>query len=113
MGEGRRDRDHPLEQLAARKPHPESAPINLLVCMKGTPLANQEPVGPLEMVRLSAGRLSLSDEAQVLCLLAGANSIFIGDKLLTTPNPEKNADAALLGKVKLQPVDANFKITGQ
>jgi biotin synthase len=114
MGERRQDRYRLLEQLATQHPHPESVPINVLVRVEGTPLDQQEPLDPLEMVRmigtarilmpasmvrLSAGRLSLSDEAQALCFLAGANSIFMGEKLLTTPNPEINHDQALLNRL--------------
>jgi len=117
MGESRADRLGLLRQLARQKPHPESVPINLLVSVKGTPLANQAPLDsfelirliaaarilmPASIVRLSAGRLSLTDEAQALCLLAGANSIFMGDKLLTTANPEADRDQALLGKLGMK-----------
>jgi len=97
--------------------------VNLLVRVKGTPLGDQPPVDPLElvrmiaaarilmpasMVRLSAGRLSLSEETQALCFLAGANSIFMGEKLLTTPNPEAETDRQLLDKLglRLAPADA-------
>jgi biotin synthase len=114
MGERRQDRYRLLEQLAAQRPHPESVPINILVRVEGTPLEQSGAVDPLEMVRmiatarilmpasmvrLSAGRLSLSDEAQALCFLAGANSIFMGERLLTTPNPEINHDQALLNRL--------------
>ena len=114
MGERREDRYRLLLQLATQRPHPESVPINMLVRVEGTPLANQEAVDPLEMVRmiatarvlmpssmvrLAAGRMSLSDEAQTLCFLAGANSIFIGEKLLTTPNPDVRNDYSLLGRL--------------
>jgi biotin synthase len=127
LGEGRQDRYRLLEQLARQRPHPESVPINLLVRVEGTPLAGQGQVDPLElvrmistarilmptsMVRLSAGRLSLSDEAQALCLLAGANSIFMGERLLTTPNPEIDHDRSLLDKLgmRLRPLpDAETK----
>lgn len=117
MGESRRDRWRLLEQLATQDPHPESVPINLLVRVAGTPLARQGEVDPLEMVRmiatsrilmpgamvrLSAGRLSLSDEAQTLCLLAGANSIFMGDRLLTTPNPQTDLDRNLLDRLGMR-----------
>ena len=117
MGEARQDRYRLLRQLASQQPHPESVPINLLVRVQGTPLAAADPVDPLElvrmiatarilmpasMVRLSAGRLSLSDEAQALCFLAGANSIFMGDKLLTTPNPETDRDRQLLDKLGMR-----------
>jgi|SRR5579871_598225 len=111
MGEDRRARYGLLQQLAALDPHPESVPINLLMRVPGTPLAEEEPVDTLElvrtiatartmmpgsMVRLSAGRISLSKETQALCFLAGANSVFLGDKLLTTPNPGQDADTQLL-----------------
>jgi biotin synthase len=116
MGEQRSDRYNLLHQLARQNPHPESVPINMLVRVQGTPLANERPVDPFElvrmiatarllmpraMVRLSAGRLSLSDEAQALCVLAGANSIFMGDTLLTTPNPTMSHDHELLEKLGL------------
>jgi biotin synthase len=117
MGETRHDRYQFLEQLANQQPHPESVPINMLVRVEGTPLAREAPIEPLElvrmiatarilmpasMVRLSAGRLSLSDEAQALCFLAGANSIFMGDKLLTTPNPQMERDHTLLDKLGME-----------
>lgn len=117
LGETRADRYRLLKQLAMQQPHPESVPINLLVKVEGTPLAVQRETDPLElvrmiatarilmptsMVRLSAGRLSLSDEAQALCFLAGANSIFMGEKLLTTPNPERDRDQALLGRLGMR-----------
>jgi len=117
MGEGRRERCGLLEQLAIQTPHPESVPINMLVRVEGTPLANESSIEPLElvrtiatariimpasMVRLSAGRLALSEEAQALCFLAGANSIFMGDKLLTTPNPQSDADRNLLDKLGMR-----------
>jgi biotin synthase len=117
MGEGRHERCGLLHQLAIQNPHPESVPINMLVRVEGTPLANEAPIEPLElvrsiatarilmpasMVRLSAGRLSLSEEAQALCFLAGANSIFMGEKLLTTPNPEADADHSLLAKLGMR-----------
>jgi biotin synthase len=111
MGETAADRAGLLQVLASLDPHPESVPINALVAVEGTPLAEQEPVDPLELVRmvatarilmphsrvrLSAGRKQLSREAQILCLLAGADSIFYGDTLLTTGNPEVEADQDLL-----------------
>jgi len=117
MGEERLDRHRLLQQLASQQPHPESVPINLLVRVEGTPLAAETPVDPLElvrmiaaarilmpasMVRLSAGRLSLSDEAHALCFVAGANSIFMGEKLLTTPNPEADRDRVLLDKLGMR-----------
>lgn len=114
MGESRTERYRLLRELSSLDPHPESVPVNMLVRVEGTPLAHQKEEDPLElvrmiatarilmpvsMVRLSAGRLSLSDEAQALCFLAGANSIFMGDKLLTTPNPEANEDRRLFDKL--------------
>jgi biotin synthase len=117
MGEDRSVRYGLLRQLASLDPHPESVPINLLVRAPGTPLANRPPEDPLELVRtiatarilmprakvrLSAGRMALSEEAQALCFLAGANSVFLGDKLLTTPNPGQDADAHLFKRLGLQ-----------
>ena len=111
LGESVQDRAELLVILANMSPHPESVPINALVPMEGTPLAEQPLVDPLELVRmvatarilmprsrvrLSAGRNSLSREAQLLCLLAGADSIFYGDRLLTTPNPDLCKDQELL-----------------
>jgi biotin synthase len=111
MGESIGDRCGMLMTLANLDPHPESVPINALVAVAGTPLENQPPVEPLELVRmiatarilmpasrvrLSAGRMAMSKEAQLLCMLAGANSIFYGEKLLTTGNPDVSADQALL-----------------
>jgi biotin synthase len=117
MGESRWDRYRLLQQLATQSPHPESVPINLLVRVAGTPLADAPPLDVFELVRmiatarilmpasrvrLSAGRLSLSDEAQALCLLAGANSIFLGGRLLTTPNPSPERDRALLERLGMR-----------
>lgn len=117
MGESHEDRCALLAQLASLKPHPESVPINLLVPVRGTPLANQPPVDsfelvrtiatarilmPASVVRLSAGRTLISDEAQALCFLAGANSIFIGDRLLTTPNPKADRDKTLLERLGMR-----------
>jgi len=111
LGETMEDRAELLVILAGMEPHPESVPINTLVPIPGTPLEKQPAVDPLELVRmvatarilmphsrirLSAGRTSLSREAQVLCLLAGADSMFYGDRLLTTPNPELSNDQELL-----------------
>jgi biotin synthase len=111
LGESLADRAGLLEVLAGLDPHPESVPINALVAVEGTPLEEQQPVDPLELVRmvatarilmprsrvrLSAGRQQLSREAQILCLQAGADSIFYGDTLLTTGNPDVEADRALL-----------------
>lgn len=114
MGESIRDRAAMLQVLAGFAPHPESVPINALVPVEGTPLAKRERVDPLELVRmvattrlvmpqstvrLSAGRSSLTQEAQILCLMAGANSIFYGDTLLTTPNAGIGEDAELLAAI--------------
>jgi biotin synthase len=133
MGESRRERYGLLRELSSLDPHPESVPINLLVRVEGTPLAArqaQDPIekDPLEMVRmiatarilmpksfvrLSAGRLSLSDEAQALCFLAGANSIFMGEKLLTTPNPEADADRKLFDKLGMRLIPQTAGIDGE
>jgi biotin synthase len=116
MGETRRDRAGLLQQLANMPEHPESVPINMLVRVEGTPLHGAEKLDPLEfvrtvaaarilmprsMVRLSAGRTDMSDELQALCFFAGANSIFYGEKLLTTPNPEANEDRRLFERLGL------------
>jgi len=116
LGESEGDRIGLLATLANLNPPPESVPINALVAVAGTPLAHQPPVAAFEFVRaiatarilmphtkvrLSAGRLALSPEAQALCFYAGANSIFVGDKLLTTPNPEVDHDHALLRELGL------------
>jgi biotin synthase len=118
LGESVEDRLRMLEALAALPVQPESVPINKLVPIPGTPLEGQEPVDAFDMirmiavtrlcfpkarVRLSAGRESLSDEAQAMCFFAGANSIFYGDRLLTTPNAGREADLALLGRLDLVP----------
>ncbi len=117
MGETKNDRYALLQQLSNQNPHPESVPINQLVRVAGTPLQDESPLDvfdfvrmiatarilmPSSMVRLSAGRLQLSEEAQAMCFLAGANSIFMGDKLLTTPNPETNDDQVLLDKLGMR-----------
>jgi biotin synthase len=117
MGESDEDRVGLLHQLASLEPHPESVPINLLVRVEGTPLGQSEALDPLVMVRtiaaarvlmpaskvrLSAGRRSLSRETAALCFLAGANSIFVGEKLLTTPNPDRDEDAEMLRDLGLQ-----------
>ena len=117
MGESVEDRAGLLQTLANLDPHPESVPINALVAVPGTPLADRPPIDPLDLVRmvaaarvlmpasrvrLSAGRQSLSREAQVLCFLAGANSIFYGDRLLTTANPDVDEDLALIEEVGLR-----------
>ena len=117
MGESARDRCAMLAQLGALEPHPESLPINVLVKTAGTPLAEVDDIDPIALVRtiacarlvapaarvrLSAGRLALSDEAQALCFVAGANSIFSGDKLLTSPNPTVDADQRLMERLGLR-----------
>jgi biotin synthase len=126
MGEDRPARYRLLHELATLDPHPESVPINLLVGVDGTPLAERPAEDPLELVRmiatarvlmpgafvrLSAGRLGLSDEAQLLCFMAGANSVFLGDTLLTTPNPETDTDRALFARLGLEllPQDAQVR----
>jgi len=119
MGESRADRVGLLQELANQQPHPESVPINMLVRVEGTPLETAEDFEPLEFVRtiaiarilmptsyvrLSAGREEMSDEMQALCFLAGANSIFYGEKLLTTPNPAAAHDQQLFEKLGIQAV---------
>lgn len=111
MGEGREDRIGLIHELSKLTPHPESVPINMLVPIEGTPLGDSPPISVTEMsraiavcrivfpkswVRLSAGREGMSEAEQALCLLAGANSIFVGNRLLTTDNPGEDRDAALL-----------------
>jgi biotin synthase len=120
LGETRRDRAGLLQQLANLAEHPESVPMNLLVHVKGTPLYGTEKLDPLEfvrtiavarilmprsMMRLSAGRNDISDETQALCFFAGANSIFNGEKLLTTANPQVNEDKRLFERLGLKPLD--------
>ncbi len=122
MGESERDRLGLLQQLANLAPHPESVPINTLVRVEGTPLAEQPPLDqlvlvrmiatarilmPRSMVRLAAGRQQMTREAVVLCFVAGANSIFTGEKLLTTPNPGKDEDAELLEELGLRPMESH------
>ncbi|MFN7388917.1 biotin synthase BioB [Brevundimonas sp.] len=123
MGESRRDRAGLLHALATLPEHPDSLPVNALVPVSGTPLGDrvkrEGEIDPIEfvrtvavarlvcpkaMVRLSAGREGMSAEMQALCLLAGANSIFVGGRLLTTPNPGEDADAALFAKLDLRPM---------
>ncbi|MDO8533345.1 MAG: biotin synthase BioB [Xanthobacteraceae bacterium] len=119
MGEGEEDRIGMIATLASLPVHPESVPINLLVQVEGTPLAAGKTLAPLDfvrviaaaritmpasVVRLSAGREDMSDETQALAFLAGANSIFYGPKLLTTPNPERDRDMALLDRLGLIPM---------
>ncbi len=122
MGESLRDRARMLEILARLDPHPESVPINALVAVPGTPLGDRPPVEPLALVRmcasarilmprarvrLSAGRRSLSREAQILCFLAGANSIFFGERLLTTANNDWAEDLELLREIGAEPLAPN------
>jgi biotin synthase len=118
MGETRADRVGMIAALACLPVHPES-PINMLVRVAGTPLGDEPMLDPLEfvrtiavaritmpraVVRLSAGREDMSEEMQALCFLAGANSIFYGPKLLTTPNPERDRDRVLMEKLGLSPM---------
>ena len=124
LGESIDDRCQLLRTLANQEVHPESVPINALVAVPGTPLENQTPVAPVEMVRaiatarilmpwamvrLSAGRMQMSQEAQLLCMMAGANSLFFGEKLLTTGNPEYADDIALLEGAGLKPLEPNLE----
>ena len=117
MGESLEDRARLLVTLAHFDPHPESVPINALVAVPGTPLEERPPIDPLDLVRmvaaarilmpasrvrLSAGRRSLTKEAQILCFLAGTNSIFYGDRLLTTPNNDTADDLALIEEAGLR-----------
>ncbi len=119
MGETREDRVGMIATLASLPAHPELVPINMLVRVAGTPLADAPSLDPIEFVRtiaaaritmprstvrLSAGREAMSEEAQALCFLAGANSIFYGPKLLTTPNPEQSRDRALMDRLGLSPM---------
>ena len=118
LGESEEDRISLLHTLSNLDPQPESVPINMLVPVEGTPLENVAPLDvfewirciavarilmPKAMVRLSAGRLEISKEAQAMAFMAGANAIFTGEKLLTTPNPEKDIDTALLGELGMKP----------
>ena len=126
MGESIKDRLMLLLVLSSLKPHPESVPINALIPVKGTPLGNSEPVSVWEMarmiatarilmpksvVRLSAGRINISKEGQALCFLAGANSIFLGEKLLTQKNPEVNEDLEMFMLLGLKPREAFKDLT--
>jgi biotin synthase len=126
MGESDEDRVGLLHQLASLRPHPESVPINMLVRVEGTPLAGEPPVDslamartiatarilmPKSMVRLAAGRKNMSREAAALCFMAGANSIFLGEKLLTTPNPLPDEDEALFRDLGLEPLAS--RVVGQ
>jgi biotin synthase len=120
MGEGAADRAGMIATLASLPAHPESVPINMLVQVEGTPLMGEQKLDPLDfvrtiavaricmpksVVRLSAGREDMSEATQALCFLAGANSIFYGPKLLTTPNPGRDRDMALLDKLGLRPME--------
>ena len=124
MGEKEGDRAGMLVALSTLNPHPESVPINTLVAVAGTPLENEAPVEiwdlvrmvatarivmPKTQVRLSAGRTNISREGQALCFFAGANSIFAGDKLLTTPNPDLNEDMKMFEKLNITPQKAFAK----
>lgn len=117
MGEDQSARIGLLTELASMSPHPESVPINMLVAVSGTPLGNSRPLEGLEFVRtiatarimmpqiavrLSAGREEMSDELQALCFFAGANSIFVGEELLTTPNPSERQDAQLFNQLGIE-----------
>ncbi len=117
MGESELDRARMLQMLAGLNPHPESVPINALVAVKGTPLEDRPPIEPIELVRmvatarilmpkarvrLSAGRCNLSKEAQILCFFAGANSVFYGEKLLTTDNNDTGEDVELIAEAGLK-----------
>jgi biotin synthase len=121
MGETGEDRVAFLHTLATLDPHPESVPINNLVQVEGTPLAGTAALDPIEFVRivalarilmprahvrLSAGRARMSDEMQALCFLAGANSIFVGDTLLTAANPAEDQDLALLRQLGIEPMES-------
>ena len=120
MGETAEDRVGMIHALATLPAHPESVPINMLVQVEGTPVSQGQVPDAIEfvrtiavarltmprsMVRLSAGREDMSDEAQALCLFAGANSIFYGPKLLTTPNPNEHHDRALLNRLGMRPME--------
>lgn len=122
MGESRRERAGLIAQLANMNPYPESVPINNLVAIEGTPLENAQALDPFEfvrtiavaritmpkaMVRLSAGREQLDDAMQALCFLAGANSMFYGDVLLTTGNPRAEADRKLLARLGMWASEAS------
>jgi len=124
MGENTEDRAGMIAALASLPVHPESVPINMLVKVEGTPLADATPLDPLDfvrtiavaritmpasVVRLSAGREDMTEEAQALCFLAGANSIFYGPKLLTTPNPARDRDMALLDKLGMRPMNPDLE----
>lgn len=122
MGESRRERAGLISQLANLNPYPDSVPINNLVAIEGTPLEGTAPLDPFEfvrtiavaritmpkaVVRLSAGREQLDDGLQALCFLAGANSMFYGDQLLTTSNPQSQKDRALFERLGMRASDAD------
>ena len=122
MGESSEDRRNMLVTLANMPTHPQSVPINMLVRVEGTPLASCEEIDsfefirtvaaarimmPKSVVRLSAGREHMNEEFQAVCFLAGANSIFIGEKLLTTPNPERSRDESLFYRLGIEAMDAH------
>jgi biotin synthase len=128
MGEAAQDRAELLHTLATLPEHPGSVPINQLVQVEGTPLHGTQPLDPLEFVRtiavarilmprshvrLSAGRTEMSDEMQALCFFAGANSIFYGDKLLTTDNPDVARDQDLLARLGMRPEAAKTATDGE
>ncbi|ERP90289.1 biotin synthase [Alcanivorax sp. P2S70] len=128
MGEQRDDRVGLLQQLANLPHHPESVPINMLVKIEGTPLADVADLDPFEFVRtvavarilmpesyvrLSAGRQEMNDEAQALCFMAGANSIFYGERLLTTDNPEANHDQQLFKRLGIHPLDPRHEASDE
>jgi biotin synthase len=125
IGETVTDRMRLLQVLSGHDPHPESVPINLLARIAGTPLGETPPIDPFEMVRMiatariampastvrfAAGRRGLSQEVQALCFMAGANSIFTGDKLLTTPNPGESHDAELFARTGLKAMLSTFSL---
>lgn len=122
LGEGQQDRVDMLVTLANLPEPPDSVPINMLIPIEGTPLADAEPVDPIDFVRtiatarimmptshvrLSAGRTEMSDEMQAMCFFAGANSIFVGDTLLTADNPEEDVDSQLMARLGMQPMVAH------
>lgn len=126
LGESIEHRLGLLQELANQNPHPESVPINMLVKVEGTPLENESDVDPISFVRiiatariampksyvrLSAGRTQMSDEMQALCFIAGANSIFAGEKLLTTPNPGEDRDRMLMQKLGMGYFEGNNELS--
>jgi biotin synthase len=123
MGEEREDRVDMLITLANLEEHPESVPINMLIAIPGTPLENTKRIDPIDFVRtiavarimmpksfvrLSAGRTDMTDEMQALCFFAGANSIFVGDTLLTADNPGEDKDSVLFAKLGLAPLELDL-----